>query len=315
MKAVFLDSETFSEGIAFNEIEQQVDQLDVYSMTSPEQVIERLEHAEIAITNKVVLDQQILNTLPALKLICVAATGVNNIDLAAAKALGITVKNVSGYAEYTVAQYVFSQILEHYSDIKTHNENTQAGNWQKANTFCLHGKPMWELKDKTIGLVGYGVLAKAVERLALAFGMKVLIAERKVAKTVRSERFAFEYVLSHADIVSLHCPLTSETDSLIDAEALNLMKPNAMLINTARGAVVNSQDLKKALEQQKIALAVLDVLEQEPPPKNHPLLNVELTNLKITGHIAWATMEAQQRLLGMVAENIKEYVNSYSLKM
>ena len=307
MKAVLLDSQTFSNGISFNEIEQQVQQLDVYPLTDSKHVVERLRGANIAITNKVVLDKKIIEALPELELICVAATGVNNVDLRAAQAHGVSVKNVSGYAEFTVAQYIFAQILEHFSNIKSHNTDTQAGHWQNAETFCLHGKPMWELKDKIIGLVGYGVLAQAVERIALAFGMNVIVAERKGALHVREGRSAFEKVLSNADIISLHCPLTVDTDGLIDANALSLMKSSAMLINTARGAVVNSLDLKRSLQNKQIALAVLDVLEQEPPPAGHPLLAEPMENLKITGHIAWATMEAQQRLLAMVADNIKQF--------
>lgn len=310
MKAVFLDAKTFSEQVDLSAIKSQVKELNVYPVTAPEEVVERTFDADIIITNKVVIDADVIKQLPNLSLICVAATGVNNIDLDAATEANIVVKNVSGYAEYTLAQYVFSQILAHYSDIQHHNEFAQGATWPQSDTFCLHSKPMFELKEKTLGLVGYGVLAKAVERIALAFGMQVVIADRKDATKLRDGRQPFEAVMKNSDIISLHCPLTAETEHLIDAHALSLMKPTAMLINTARGAVVNSLDLKQALENNQIALAVLDVLEQEPPPADHPLLQAPLKNLKITGHIAWATLEAQQRLLTMLAGNIKAFKES-----
>ncbi|WP_448212070.1 D-2-hydroxyacid dehydrogenase [Colwellia sp. MEBiC06753] len=315
MKAVFLDAKTISEDISLCAISDLVDEFTCYPTTSYDQVIERLLGAQIVITNKVALDECTLSKLPNLKLICVAATGMDNINIIAAEKMGIVVKNVSGYAEYSIAQYVFSQILNHFHSIESHNEATKNGLWQQADVFCLHGEPIVELKNKTLGLIGYGVLANAVERVAIAFGMNVLVAERKGVIEVRENRVTFEYLLQEADIVSIHCPLVEETENLINNYALKLMKPEAILINTARGAIVNSEDLKAALLNNEIALAVLDVLELEPPAHDHPLLSVNIPNLKVTGHIAWATIESQQRLIKSIAANISEFYKHENQKL
>lgn len=313
MKAVFLDSKTFSSNISFTTIEQQVSKLTCYANTPNDQVIERCKNAELLITNKVVLTAKLLEKLPQLKLICIAATGYNNIDIAAAKRLGIAVTNVSGYAGQSVAQYVLAQILEYYQQTSHHNTNTEQGHWQKNDTFCYHGDAITELSGKTLGIVGYGNLGQAVVKLADAFGMKVLISERINSPEIRQGRISFDQIITQADIISLHCPQTTNTENLINSNILAKMKPTAMLINTARGALVNSTDLLTALTTKQIAYAVLDVLEQEPPSADHPLLNTKLTNLKITAHIAWASSEAQQRLIDLLSKNIAAYKNGERL--
>lgn len=307
MKAVFLDCQTFSSTISFTAIEQQVSELVCYANTSPEQVLERCQNIDVLITNKVVLTAELLAQLPALKLICIAATGYNNIEIKVAKSLGIAVTNVSGYASQSVAQYVLAQILEYYQQTCHHNANTEQGHWQNSESFCYHGNAITELAGKTLGIVGYGNLAQAVIKLADAFGMNILISERINSSEIRKGRVSFDQVISQADILSLHCPQTTDTENLINADVLDKMKPTAMLINTARGALVNSADLLAALATRKIAYAVLDVLEQEPPPTDHPLLNAKLANLKITAHIAWASTEAQQRLIDLLSENIAAF--------
>ncbi|MBL4899238.1 MAG: D-2-hydroxyacid dehydrogenase [Colwellia sp.] len=313
MKAVFLDSQTFSSNISFTTIEQQVSELTCYANTSHEQVLERCKSAELLITNKVVLTAELLAKLPALKLICIAATGYNNIDITAATRLGIAVTNVSGYAGQSVAQYVLAQILEYYQQTCHHNANTEQGHWQTSESFCYHGNAITELAGKTLGIIGYGNLAQAVIKLAEAFGMNILISERVNSAEIRQGRVSFEQVIAQADILSLHCPQTSSTENLIDSNIFVKMKPTAMLINTARGALVNSTDLLTALTTKKIAYAVLDVLEQEPPPADHPLLNTNLANLKITAHIAWASSEAQQRLIDLLSENIAAFTRGKPL--
>lgn len=313
MKAVFLDSKTFSSNISFTAIEQQVSELTCYANTPHEQVIERCKNAELLITNKVMLTAELLENLPQLKLICIAATGYNNIDITAATNLGIAVTNVSGYAGQSVAQYVLAQILEYYQQTSHHNANTEQGHWQKSDTFCYHGDAITELSGKTLGIIGYGNLGQAVVKLADAFGMKVLISERIDSQEIRQERVSFDQIITQADIISLHCPQTNNTENLINSNVLAKMKPTAMLINTARGALVNSTDLLNALATKQIAYAVLDVLEQEPPPADHPLLNTNLTNLKITAHIAWASSEAQQRLIKLLSKNIAAYKNGERL--
>jgi len=317
MKAVFLDSQTFSAHISFSAIEQQVTGLTCYTTTLQEQVIERCESADIVITNKVVLSAEILAELPQLKLICIAATGYNNVDIEAANKLNIAVTNVAGYAGNAVAQYVLAQMLEYYQQTSHHNTNTEQGHWQNSDTFCYHGNAITELSGKTLGIIGYGSLGQSVAKLAMAFGMQVIVSERINAKTIRQGRICFKEVINQADILSLHCPQTPETENLINANTLSKMKPSAMLINTARGALVNSIDLLTALKNKQIAYAVLDVLEQEPPPADHPLLLAlqaqELDNLKITAHIAWASSEAQQRLINLLSENIAAFKRGENL--
>ncbi len=315
MKAVFLDSQTFSSNISFSAIEQQVSTLSYYSTTAPKQVFERCQNADIVITNKVVFTAEMLAKLPQLKLICIAATGYNNVDIEAATKHKIAVTNVSGYAGNSVAQYVLAQILEYYQQTCHHNANTMQGHWQKSETFCYHGNAITELAGKTLGIVGYGSLGQAVAKLAKAFGMNILLSERPASRSTNTEirqgRVSFEQLITQADIISLHCPQTVDTTNLINADVLAKMKPTAMLINTARGALVNSTDLLVALKNKQIAYAVLDVLEQEPPPADHPLLLAQqvdgLENLKITAHIAWASSEAQQRLIHLLSDNIAAF--------
>jgi len=313
MKAVFLDQQTFSEHISFTAIEQQVSRLTCYPTTRSEQIIARCQDAEIVITNKVVFNAEILASLPTLKLLCVAATGYNNIDIEAAARHNIAVSNVSGYAANSVAQYVLAQILDYYQQTQHHNSNTAQGLWQQSPTFCHHGNAITELAGKTLAVVGYGSLGQAVAKLANAFGMTVLLSERVNASATRANKVSFEHAISQADIVSLHCPQTADTEQLINASVLAKMKSNAMLINTARGALVNNNDLLAALKNKQIAYAVLDVLDQEPPSQDHPLLNAALPNLKITAHIAWASSEAQQRLIDLLSQNIAAFKQGQSL--
>jgi glycerate dehydrogenase len=311
MEAVFLDQQTFSSSISLASIESQVNQLTCYATTTDHQVVERCKNADIIITNKVLLSESSLKQLPLLKLVCIAATGMNNVDLSAAKELGISVTNVSGYSQASVSQYVFAQMLAYFNKTTHHNKNTEQGHWQNSPTFCYHGEGSQELSGKKIGIIGYGNLGKAVANIADAFGMQVLIAERPNATQTRKNRHSFTEVLQQADVISLHCPQTPETINIINSETLALMKTSALLINTARGALVNSNDLLYALKNNIISHAVLDVLEQEPPLPNHPLINAlahnDINNLSLTAHIAWASIESQQRLIDLVAANIQNF--------
>lgn len=317
MHAVFLDKQTFSPSIVLKSIEQQITRLTCYNTTQAKDIKTRCFDADIIITNKVVLDAELLSALPKLKLICITATGYNNIDLIAAKNKAVAVTNVSGYAGNSVAQYVFAQLLEYYQQTTHHNANTEQGLWSQSETFCYHGNSISELAGKTLGIVGYGSLGQAVAIIAKAFSMKVLISERPHASMIRAGRVSFEQVIQKADIISLHCPQTPNTEKLINANILNKMKPSAVLVNTARGPLVDETALLNALNSNQIAYAILDVLSQEPPPADHPLLNVESTTkvrtnlhkkLKITAHIAWASSEAQQRLIELVAKNITDFI-------
>jgi len=304
MQSVFLDYQTFSPELELSSLHQAVDELTLYATTTPEQVISRCLNATIILTNKVELSREILSQLPQLKLICITATGINNVDIEAARELNIAVTNVSGYAKNSVAQYVFAQLLSYYSEIEDHNSNSRNGLWQESKTFCLHGKGSIELAGKSIAIIGYGALGQKVADIARAFDMQVLIAERPDATEVRPNRVAFLQAIAQADIISLHCPQTTATQGMFNAELFSRMKPEAILINTARGALINNQDLLNALNAKQFACAILDVLEQEPPPKDHILLAAQSDKLKITAHIAWASRQAQQALIALVAANI-----------
>lgn len=307
MQAVLLDAQTFSHQVTFTAVEQAVAALTSYPTTSPEQIIARCKNAEIILTNKVLLNRETLEQLPNVKLICITATGINNVDIQAAQELNIAVTNVSGYAKNSVAQYVFAQLLAHYSQIEHHNNNCRQGQWQQSETFCLHGNGSVELAGKSIAIIGYGALGRKVAEIAKVFEMDILIAERPAATSIRSGRVAFTDAIKQADVVSLHCPQTPETENMFNADVFRQMKTNAILLNTARGALINNQDLLTALKNKQLACAILDVLEQEPPPKDHILIAAQSPQLKITAHIAWASTQAQQALLDLVAKNISAF--------
>ena len=307
MHAVFLDTQTFHSSINFSAIENCVTQLTCFNTTTPDQLLSRVKDADIIITNKVVIDKTTLSQLPQLKLICISATGTNNVDLVSARHQGITVTNVSGYAAPSLGQYVIAQILNYFCNLAEHNQVTQRNVWQQSPTFCVHGSGMSELSSKTLGIYGYGTLGQTVGKLAEAFGMKVLVAEHANAKTIRKGRVSFNDMLSNSDVVSLHCPQTPNTTELFDKATFEKMKSHALLINTARGGVVHSQDLADALKQKLIGHAILDVLDQEPPSPDHPLLDPSLSNVTITAHMAWASFEAQQRLIALLAKNIQDF--------
>ncbi|SEK73871.1 glycerate dehydrogenase [Colwellia chukchiensis] len=313
MNSVFLDYQTFSPDLSLSRLEQTLTDLTLYETTTQAQVIERCKNASIILTNKVQLSAETLQQLPQLKLICITATGINNVDIAAARALNIAVTNVSGYAKNSVAQYVFAQLLLYFSHIDHHKANCQNGLWQQSDTFCLHGRGSVELAGKSIAIIGYGALGQKVADIARAFDMNVLIAERKDASEVRQQRVPFLSAIAQADIISLHCPQTTQTQGMFNAELFSQMQPNAVLINTARGALINNADLLSALKNQQLACAILDVLEQEPPRQDHPLLAAQSDKLIITAHIAWASRQAQQALLNLVADNIQAFLQGQRL--
>jgi glycerate dehydrogenase len=288
-------------------VAQQVDELVCYDFTEPSQIIARCYDAKLIITNKVVLNASVFAALPNLALVCVAATGTNNVDLASAHQHGVIVCNVRNYAEQAVAQYVFAQLLAYYQRINAHNQAIQQGAWPVSRSFAVHGEPIHELANQCLAIIGYGCLGRKVADLGRAFGMQVLISERADAPAVRPGRVPLHQALTQADIISLHCPLTPATNQLINQHSLALVKPSAILINTARGALIDNHALLNALYQRKLGAAILDVLEQEPPANDHPLLQAKFPNLIITGHIAWASIEAQQRLVIGLAQNIAAF--------
>lgn len=282
-----------------------------YPNTAPGQVTERLAGATIAIINKAPLPAATVNALPRLKMVAVAATGTNVVDLDACRARGIVVANVRGYAEQTLPEHVMALLLALSRNLLAWRETLQAGRWQQSDQFCLFTHPIRDLHGATLGLIGSGSLGNGVARLAEAFGMRVLRAERKEAKTLRPGYTAFSSVLAEADAISLHCPLTATTRGLIGVAELQAMKPSAVLINTARGGIVDEAALIQALQQGWIAGAGFDVLSVEPPPEGHPMLAPELLalpNFLLTPHVAWASRPAMQTLADQLIDNIEAFV-------
>lgn len=267
------------------------------------------QDAEIIIVNKVKLGAQHFKQLPQLKLVCVIATGTNNIDLAAASQHGVSVANVKDYAAASVSQHVFMLILSLTTHFLEYQSDIQKGAWQAQDQFCLLTYPMQELKAKTLGIIGYGHIAKAVERIALAFGMQVLVAESLSGKNRnQSDRVPLNTLLSRSDVISIHCPLTDQTHHLISKEEFKLMKKEAIIINTARGGIINEADLLQALETGQIAGAGIDCLATEPPAPSDPMITSNLAQLIITPHNAWGTRQARQRLVDGTTNNIRNYL-------
>lgn len=281
---------------------------DIRDKVSYDELANAIAGKQVIVTNKVVINRELMQQSPALKLVCVAATGTNNVDLDAARELGIEVCNATTYATASVVQYVFSVMLTLHSRLQDYQQAVKQGNWSKSNIFCLLDYSFNELAGKTLGIVGYGELGQAVAHVARAFGMNVLIAQRN-SDDNRPERIALHEMLPQLDVLSLHCPLTEETRNLIAKPELELLPEHAILINSARGGIVNEQDLQLVLESDRIGGVALDVLSTEPPPEDHALLQLDLPNLIITPHIAWGSVEARQRLLDQVALNIESYLS------
>ena len=307
MKIVVLDGETLNPGDLSWQSLTELGEFTCFSRTAGADVVVRAQGAEIILTNKTPLNAETLAQLPALKYIGVLATGTNVVDIAAAKAQGIVVTNVPAYAPDAVAQMVFAHILHHTQAVAAHHQAVVDGQWVSCQDFCFTLMPLQSLKGKTLGLIGYGDIGQQVGTLALAFGMKVLVNTRSVIKDLPQGAtwVTRETVLSESDIISLHCPLTPETEQFINQQTLALMKPNALLINTARGGLIDETALAAALSQNRL-FAGVDVLSTEPPSADNPLLHAP--NISISPHNAWATKEARQSLLNIAVANVHSYL-------
>jgi glycerate dehydrogenase len=279
-----------------------------YPATTPDQTVERLRNATIAITNKVQLQREVLEKLPQLKMIAVAATGVNNIDVECCRERGIVVSNIRNYSVDTVPEHVFMLMLALRRNLLAFRADLQNGEWQRAEQFCLFTHPVRDLHGSTLGIIGHGAIGKAVEKIALAFGMKVLIAERKEAVEIRPGYTPFEQVLRQSDVITLHLAMTRQTRHLISTAEFALMQPGALLINTARGGLVDEAALLEALQAGRIGGAGFDVLEKEPPREGHPLLDLNLPNFVLTPHVAWTSRQAMQILADQLIDNIEAFV-------
>lgn len=304
---VFLDAATLGDA-DLSPLQQADCDLTLHNFTAAKEVVMRLQHADIAIVNKCVLDAAILQQLPRLKAIMIAATGTDNVDLIAAAEAGISVKNVRNYAETAVPQQVFALLLALTNQLIGYHQAVNSGQWAKSNSFCLLDYPIMELADKTMVIVGYGALGQATAKLAEAFGMKVLVSERPDAATARPGRTLLRDAFALADVVSLHCPLTPDTQYLLNAERLSWLKSGAIIINTARGALIDPPALIAALKDGRLKAAGLDVLAQEPPAPTDLLLQCKLPNLLITPHTGWASKEARARMVSKISANILEYI-------
>jgi glycerate dehydrogenase len=312
MRTVFLDFKSLHpEDLNSTAVEEKLASVQFWPDTPADSVVTRLAQAQVVVVNKIRLDATTLRALPELKLICLAATGTDNIDLEATAELGIAVANIREYCTPSVVQHVFALILALTQHLNIYRSAVQAGTWQASKQFCLLDPPIRELHGKTMGLIGLGSLGSGVAGVARAFGMRVIAARlpwRSTQTTSESgqgaPRLPLHELLQQADIVSLHCPLNDDTRHLIDANALDLMKRDALLINTARGGLVDSQALLTALEQEEIAGAGIDVLDREPPVAGDPLIDSTLPNLIVTPHIAWSAREARQRALDEILANI-----------
>lgn len=307
MKATFLDlASIHPDDLDLTPLHALADEWVWRDNTACDELADAIAGFDIVVTNKVVLDAAAFASADALRLVCAAATGVNNIDLKAAAGAGVTVCNARAYATPAVVQHVFAMLLSLTTQLERYRKDVMQGQWSQSEFFCLLDHPIRELSGLSMGIVGYGELGKAVAETARAFGMSVLIAKRDDDDD-RPGRVALEEVLREADVLSLHCPLTSQTRGMIGAEQLAMMKPDAILINTARGGLVDEHALHEALKQGGIGGAALDVLEQEPPQRDHVLLQQELPNLIITPHTAWASRQARQRVVEEIAANISAF--------
>ena len=314
-RAVFLDYTSLDLGdLDLDPLRRAFGDVQLCADTTPANVIERLQGARVAISNKVVLNAQTLAACPDLKLILVAATGTNNVDLEAARAQGIIVANCQGYGTPSVAQHTLGLLLALATRLVDYNKAVADGQWQQAKQFCLLDFPIVELEGKTLGLFGHGELGSAVARLAEAFGMRVLVGQIP-GRPARDDRLSVDELLPQVDALTFHCPLTEHTRNFIGARELALLKPGAFVVNTARGGMIDEQALADALRSGHLGGAATDVLSVEPPRDGNPLLGADIPRLIITPHSAWGSREARQRIVGQLAQNAEAFFNGTALRV
>jgi glycerate dehydrogenase len=308
MRSIFLDYATvsFNGDLDPTALLRAMPGLELRDHTAQPDVAEAVAGAEVALVNKLRITREIMEAAPALELIALAATGTNNIDLEAARERGVAVCNLRDYCTASVVQHVFGMLLTLTQRLREYDALVRSGAWQRGEQFCLLDYPIRELAGRRLGIVGFGALGRGVAHAARAFGMEVLIANRPGGERVPG-RLDLDELLPQVDVLSLHCPLTPATEGLIDRARLGRMKPDAVLINTARGALVDGAALADALRAGRLGGAAIDVLPQEPPVDGHPLLAGDLPNLIVTPHIAWAAREARQRCIDEMAANVADF--------
>ncbi len=309
MKIAVLDAKTLGSDVDLSGL-NQFGEVEIYETTPPEKVIDRVKDKDIIITNKVVIDKNVIDNAPNLKLIAVAATGVNNVDIQYAKEKGIQVRNVAGYSTESVVQHTFAMLFYLLEYLRYYDEYVKSGEYSKSDIFTHLGKPFWEIHGKKWGIIGLGTIGRRIAEVAESFGAKVsYYSTSGIDRKEKYPRKSLEQLLSESDIVSIHAPLNEKTKGLIGYDQLKLMKKNAILLNLGRGGIVVEEDLAKALDENLIGGAGLDVLEKEPIDENNPLLKIKnKEKLLITPHIAWTSIEARQRLVNEIVENIKAFL-------
>ena len=306
--AVFLDHSSLDLGdLDLSDLRDSFTHFDVHPATAPEQVVQRLQGASVAISNKVLLDAAVIKACPDLKLILVAATGTNNVDLQAARERGIVVCNCQGYGTPSVAQHTLALLLALATRLPDYQQAVAAGKWSQAKQFCLLDFPIVELEGKTLGLLGHGELGGAVARLAEAFGMRVLMGQLP-GRPARDDRLSLDELLPQVDALTLHCPLNDNTRNMIGAAQLAQLKPGAFIVNTARGGLIDEQALADALRAGHLGGAATDVLSVDPPVNGNPLLAADIPRLIVTPHSAWGAVEARQRIVGQLTENARAFL-------
>ena len=308
MKAVFLDYATMGPDLDLEALHDLFDELKIYGETDDEQMVDRVRDVEFAFTNKIRFTEELLHEATQLRYIGLTATGTDNIDLVTAEKNGIAVANIRAYCTQSVVEHVFGVLLMLTHSLEQYHASVRGGDWQASPDFCILSHPVRELSAMTIGIVGYGELGQGVARIARAFGMQVLISARPGSRDIDNDRVAFEDVLAKSDVISLHCPLNDETRNLFGASTFAKMKPNSILVNTARGGLVDSAALVAALEREHLFGAAIDVLAKEPPRDGDPLLDYTGPNLIVTPHIAWATDEARQNAIDELAANAAAFL-------
>ena len=304
MKIVILDGHVENPGDLSWEPLAQLGELTVYERTAPQDVIARIGDAPIVITNKTVITREIFDACPAIRYVGVLATGYNVVDIAAAQERGIIVTNVPAYSTQAVAQFTMALLLEICHHVGRHSDSVHAGKWSACQDFAYWDYPLIELAGKTIGIIGYGRIGQATAKAAQALGMKVIAYSRHG----QGEPYVpLEELYAQADVISLHCPLTAENTGMINRETIAKMKDGVILLNTARGALINEADLREALLSGKVYAAAADVAAVEPIPADSPLLG--LPNMIFTPHIAWACYETRQRLMDIAVDNVRQFLN------
>jgi glycerate dehydrogenase len=308
MHAIFLDYGTvsFDDDLDPTSLQRALPQLELRAHTTQADVAAAIAGAEVVLSNKLRFTRDVLAQAPGLKLVALAATGTNNVDLDAARERGVAVCNLRDYCTASVVQHVMGTLLLLTQKLREYDTLVRSGAWQRGEQFCLLTYPIRELTGRKLGIVGYGALGRGVAHAAQAFGLEVLLANRPGGTPVAG-RFDLDELLPQLDVLSLHCPLTPATQGMIGAARLARMKPDAVLINTARGALVDSDALAAALRAGRLGGAAIDVLPQEPPVDGNPLLADDIPNLIVTPHIAWAAREARQRCIDEMAANVEDF--------